>query len=165
MKQFSESGETPMTAIAQPTPLTRDAILVSWRMISWTYTVVETGEKRDALGQNPRGWFVYTPERAMVLVLKDDRKSPLGLIPTADEKLALYNTMFAYSGTYAVQTDRVIHHVDMSWNEAWSGTEQVRFCKIEENILTYTSAPAKNPLGEGEVVHEVMFERAPLLNS
>jgi Lipocalin-like domain len=134
-------------------------------MISWTYTVVETGEKRDALGQNPRGWFVYTPERAMVLVLKDDRKSPLGLVPTADEKLALYDTMFAYSGTYTVKPDRVIHHVDMSWNEAWSGTEQVRFCKIEGNVLTYTSAPAKNPLGGGEVVHEVMFERAPRLDA
>src|SRR5450631_3868026 len=159
MKQFSESGETPMTAIAQPTPLTRDAILVSWRMISWTYTVVETGEKRDALGQNPRGWFVYTPERAMVLVLKNDRKSPLGLVPTADEKLALYDTMFAYSATYTVLSDRVIHHLDMSWNEAWSGTEQVRFCKIEGNILTYTTAPAKHPLNGEEVVYEVIFER------
>jgi hypothetical protein len=158
----SDSGETPVTiaaATAEPSPLTRDAVLGSWKMISWTYTVVETGEKRDTLGQNPRGWIVYTPDRVMVLVLKDDRKRPLGLVPTADEKLELYDTMFAYSGTYAVRPDRVIHHLDMSWNEAWSGTEQVRFCKIEANILTYTSAPAKNPLDGREVVHEVIFER------
>jgi hypothetical protein len=109
-------------------------------MISWTHTVVETGEKRDALGRNPRGWFVYTPERAMVLVLKNDRMSPLGLVPTADEKLALYDTMFAYSATYTVQPDRVIYHLDMSWNEVWSGTEQVRFCKIEGNIVSMDRA-------------------------
>jgi hypothetical protein len=48
----------------------------------------------------------------------------------------------------------------MSWNEAWSGTEQVRFCKIDGDRLTYTSAPAKNPLDGSEVVHEVLFERA-----
>jgi hypothetical protein len=96
----------------------------------------------------------------MVLVLNRNRKKPVGLVPTSEEKLALYDTMFAYSGTYTVKSDRVIHHLDMSWNEAWTGTEQVRFCKIEGDILTYTSAPAKNPLDGSEVVHTVKFERA-----
>jgi hypothetical protein len=68
--------------------------------------------------------------------------------------------MFAYLGTYTVEPDRVIHHLDMSWNEAWSGTEQVRFCKIEGNNLTLTSTSAKNPLDGHEVVHEVIYERA-----
>jgi hypothetical protein len=149
-----------MTGIAEPVTLTKDALLGAWRMTSWTYEIVGTGEKRDALGADPRGWIVYSPERVMVLVLKSDRKKPAELIPTPDEKLALYDTMFAYSGTYAVKSDRVIHHLDMSWNEAWTGTEQVRFCKIEGNILTYMSAPAKNPLDGNEVVHTVKFERA-----
>jgi hypothetical protein len=48
----------------------------------------------------------------MVLVLKSDRKKPVGLVPTPEEKLALYDTMFAYSGTYTVKSDRVIHHLD-----------------------------------------------------
>jgi hypothetical protein len=48
-------------------------------MISWTYEIVGTGEKRDALGPDPRGWIVYTPERVMVLVLKSDRKNLLDL--------------------------------------------------------------------------------------
>src|SRR5208337_3361603 len=115
--------------MTEATPLTREFLLGSWRMISWTYTVVETGEKRDALGPNPRGFIVYTPERVMVLVLKNDRRRPSGLLPTDDEKLALYDSMFAYSGAYTVKPDRVVHHLDMSWNETWSGTEQVRFCK------------------------------------
>jgi Lipocalin-like domain len=149
-----------MTTTTQLTPLTRDFVLGSWRMISWTYKLVDTGEKRDALGLNPRGWILYTPERVMVFVLRSDRTRPLGLPPLDDEKIALFDSMFAYSGTYTIQPDRVIHHVDMSWNETWSGTDQVRFCKIEGNILTFTSAPAKNPLGGSEVVHEVIFERA-----
>ncbi|HLW90138.1 MAG TPA: lipocalin-like domain-containing protein [Roseiarcus sp.] len=143
-----------------PAQLTRDAILGSWRMTSWTYEVVETGVKQDALGPQPNGWIVYTPERVMVLVLKANRNRPAGLIPTPEEKLALYDTMFAYSGTYTVHPDRVIHHLDMSWNEAWSGTEQVRFCKLDGNNLIYTSAPAKNPLDGREATHEVTFERA-----
>jgi hypothetical protein len=149
-----------MDAATKLTPLTRDLVLGSWRMISWTYRVVATGEKRDALGRDPRGFIVYTPERVMILVLNNNRKRPLQLPPADDEKIALFDTMFAYSGTYTVEPDRVIHHLDMSWNEAWSGTEQVRFCKIEGNNLTLTSTPAKNPLDGREVVHEVIYERA-----
>ena len=52
-----------------------------------------------------------------------------------------------------------MHHVDLSWNEAWSGTDQVRFCKVDEQTLTYTSAPAKNPFDGREIVHEVTWER------
>jgi Lipocalin-like domain len=141
-------------------PLTKDTLLGAWRMRSWTYESVGIGEKRDPLGADPHGWIIYNPERVMVLVLNRNRKKPVGLVPTSEEKLALYDTMFAYSGTYTVKSDRVIHHLDMSWNEAWTGTEQVRFCKIEGDILTYTSAPAKNPLDGSEVVHTVKFERA-----
>jgi hypothetical protein len=54
----------------------------------------------------------------------------------------------------------MIHHLDMSRNEAWTGTEQMRIWKIEGNILTYTTARAKNPLDGNEVVHTVKFERA-----
>jgi Lipocalin-like domain len=110
-------------------PLTKDTLLGAWRMRSWTYEIVGTGEKRDALGTDPHGWIIYDPERVMVLVLNRSRKKPVGLMPTSEEKIALYDTMFAYSGTYTVKSDRVIHHLDMSWNETWTGTEQVRFCK------------------------------------
>jgi hypothetical protein len=61
------------------------------------------------------------------LRLKNNRKRPAQLPPSDAEKIALFDTMFAHSGGYTVETDRVIHHVDMSWNEAWSGTDQVRY--------------------------------------
>jgi Lipocalin-like domain len=149
-----------MADATEVVPLTKDTLLGAWRMRSRTYEIVGTGEKRDALGADPHGWIIYNPERVMVLALNRNRKKPVELVPTSEEKLALYDTMFAYSGTYTVKSDRVIHHLDMSWNEAWTGTEQVRFCKIEGDILTYTSAPAKNPVDGSEVVHTVKFERA-----
>jgi Lipocalin-like domain len=120
-------------------------------------TWVICGTESSGSGSSISCWAC---ESVMVFVLRSDRTRPLGLPPLDDEKIALFNSMVAYSGTYTIQPDRVIHHVDMSWNETWSGTDQVRFCKIEGNILTFTSAPAKNPLGGSEVVHEVIFERA-----
>jgi hypothetical protein len=143
--------------------LSRDLILGSWKMTSWVTRDVATGERRDALGQNPRGMVMYTPERVVFLITKNDRKRPEYLPPSDEEKIALFDTMFAYSGGYTVEADRIVHHVDLSWNEAWSGTNQVRFCKIDGDLLTYTSAPAKNPFDGREVVHEVTYirERQP----
>ena len=147
------SEATPMK------PLSRELILGSWRMTSWVTRDVATGERRDALGDNPQGSVVYSPERVTFLIVKNNRIRPERLPPTAEEKIALFDTMFAYSGSYTVEPDRVVHHVDMSWNESWSGTEQVRFCRVEQDTLTYTSAPAKNPFDGCEVVHEVTYLR------
>jgi hypothetical protein len=98
-------------------------------MISWTYKLVDTGEKRDALGLNPRG-----SDRVIVFVFRSDRTRPLGLPPLDDEKIALFDSMFAYSGTYTIQPDRVIHHVDMSWNDTRSGTDQCGFARLKETF-------------------------------
>jgi Lipocalin-like domain len=143
-------------------PLSRDLILGSWRMTSWVTRDVATGERQDALGQNPQGSVVYTPERVTFLVLKNNRVRPERLPPSEEEKIALFDTMFAYSGSYTVESDRVVHHVDMSWNEAWSGTEQVRFCTVDDHTLIYTSAPANSPFDGREVVHEVTYIREKL---
>jgi len=47
----------------------------------------------------------------------------------------------------------------MSWNEAWRGTDQVRYFTLDDHTLTFTSAPAANPFDGREIVHEVTFER------
>ncbi len=137
-----------------------EQILGTWRMTSWTYETLETGEVKEALGPNPRGYINYAPDgRMMVLVLKEDRKPPAALVPTPEEKIALYDTMFAYARTYTVQADRVIHSLDMSWNKVWEGTQQVRFITIDGGTLIYRSAPAKNPLDGRDCVHTVKFEK------
>jgi hypothetical protein len=44
-------------------------------------------------------------------------------------------TMFAYAGTYTVEADKAIHHVDISWNHFWTGADQVRCFKLTENTF------------------------------
>ena len=152
-------GPGAMAQDAPVRPLSRDLILGSWRMTSWVTRDVATGERQVALGQNPRGTVVYTPQCVTFLITKNNRARPERLPPSDEEKIALFDTMFAYSGSYTVESDRVVHHVDLSWNEAWSGTDQVRFCKVDEQTLSYTSTPAKNPFDGREIVHEVTWER------
>jgi hypothetical protein len=148
-----------MNTNASGAAVSREKLIGTWKMVSWVTRDVSTGERRDALGANPQGSLVYTPERATFLIVKGGRPNPERSPPSDAEKLALYDTMFAYSGRYTVEPDRVIHHVDLSWNESWSGTDQVRFCRIDDHTLTYTSAPAKNPFDGRDVVHEVVWAR------
>ena len=138
----------------------RRALLGTWRMLSWTREETATGRRSDAFGPSPRGFITYTGDgRVMVLVVKRDRLRPAALPPTDAEKRALFDSMFAYSGTYEVEGDRVVHAIDTSWNEAWTGTRQIRFLELDGNRLTYRSPPAIDPMDGAECVYRVEFEK------
>ncbi len=81
-------------------------------------------------------------------------------MPTAEEKLALYDTMLAYAGIYELKNGAVIHSIEMGWNGAWEGTQQIRYFQFEGDRLLYRGAPAINPLNGCGCVHKVVFERA-----
>lgn len=134
-------------------------LLGTWRMTAWTSRNVATGETSDAMGGRPHGYITYGPDgRMMVLVIRADRDAPAALVPTDAEKLALYDSMFAYAGTYEVDDEKVRHFIDISYNEAWTGTEQLRFYSIEGRTLTYVGEPARHPVTGEMVVHTVIFE-------
>jgi hypothetical protein len=138
----------------------RRQLLGTWQMISWTVEDLISGEKSPALGENPKGCITYSPEgRVTVLVLRGDRKKPAALVPTDAEKVALYDSMFAYAGTYSSDGEKVLHNIDMSWNESWTGTTQIRFLKLQGDELTYVSEPARNPMNSRDCVHTVVFRR------
>src|ERR1043166_1075085 len=119
----------------------------SWRMLSWTTENIRTGERSAGLGPNPKSFIHYLPDgRMMVFVLSHDRRIPAGLVPTPHEKVALYDSMVAYAGTYTFAADKIIHHIDMSWNQSWTGSEQIRFCHFDGTVLRIKSPPSKNPL-------------------
>jgi hypothetical protein len=80
--------------------------------------------------------------------------------PTPDEKLALFDSLFAYVGTYVVEGDRVIHTLDGSWNELWTGTRQTRLLAFEDDRLIYTTPETVDPMDGKLCTYRVTFERA-----
>src|SRR5262245_50170555 len=92
----------------------RASLIGTWKMVSWIVEDLETGANQDALGPDPVGMITYSADgRVMVLVLKRDRQTPAGLVPTSEEKITLYDSMFAYAGTFTVDQEKVVHHIDM----------------------------------------------------
>ena len=146
---------------AQTAEALRQRILGTWKMLAWTRKLVDSGEEADALGPNPFGYINYAPNgRLMVFVLRSNRPRPSSNPPNEKEKAALFDTMFAYVGTYVVQTDRVVHTLDGSWNELWTGTHQTRLLTFEGDRLVYTTSETIDPMDGKLCTYKVTFERA-----
>jgi hypothetical protein len=130
------------------------ALLGTWRMVSWQREIVATGDKVDALGADPVGYINYGPDgRFYALVVSRERHRPAKLPPTDVRKVKLFDSMLAYAGTYSANSEKAVHHVDASWNQKWTGTDQVRFYKLNDDKLALSGAPALNPHTGREVDH------------
>jgi hypothetical protein len=146
---------SPTIALAGENP-----VLGTWKLKSFVREVAATGEKYNQMGEYPSGYLSYSADGRMYAIgTADNRVKPLEANPTDEQRVKLHLTMFAYAGTYTVEGEKVVHHVDISWNQAWTGTELVRFYKLDGNILTIVTAPNKSPVDgrEGRVV--VVWEK------
>jgi len=87
----------------------------------------------------------------LVLVLRDDRPRPASIEKaTPEQQAALFRSMLAYGGTYKFDGTRIEHHIDISWNELWTGTTVIRDVRKEGDKIIYTTHPA--PLsGDGKM--------------
>jgi hypothetical protein len=118
-------------------------LLGTWKLKSFVQ-VLETGERYNMFGEHPDGYISYSADGRMYAIgTSDGRMKPRNEKPADEEQIHLHQTMFAYAGTYAVEGDKVIHLVDISWNQSFTGTEQVRFYNLVGDILTITTAPNK----------------------
>jgi hypothetical protein len=119
-------------------------IVGTYRLISANRVILETGETEDSWGENPVGYITYGPDgRMMVIIVFSDRPKPESLDKMTDQDRAnLFRTMTAYGGTYTFHGNRIEHHIDISWNELWTGTTVIRDIRRDGDRLVYTSKPA-----------------------
>jgi hypothetical protein len=111
-------------------------LLGTWKLQSFTTEFGDSHQRVEPFGAHPSGYLSYGADSRMyAIVVGEGRNPPAGDVPTDAEKIELFSGMGAYAGTYAIEGDKVIHHVDISWNEAWTSTAQVRQFKIEGNTL------------------------------
>ena len=133
-------------------------LLGTWKLKSYAVTT-GTGETSTPYGEHPMGYLSYAADgRMQAIGTSRERIAPLELALTDEARAALYITMFAYAGTYSMEADKVTHHVDISWNEVWNGTDQIRFYEVNGNTLTLTSR-AVDPTSGTEALYVVAWEK------
>ena len=122
----------------------------TYRLISSTRKIVDTGEVVDTYGKSPKGYIMYGKDgHFLVLITFDGRPKPEGG-PLTDQRAAnLLRTMTAYGGTYTFDGSKIEHHIELAWLETWAGTTRIRYVKRDGDRLTYTTPP--EPFWDGKM--------------
>ncbi len=115
-----------------------EALAGSWKLVSCFMEDVETKEQMPLWGESPNGRLVLTEGgRWIVVQTAEGRKAP----KNADERIAAFLSMLAYSGTYRVEGNAIAVDVDIAWDESWVGTKQVRYFRLEGDELHIEAPP------------------------
>jgi hypothetical protein len=118
-----------------------------WKYISNVQTETASGRVIKPFGDKVSGYLIYTKGgRVLWAHFGDNRPKPA--MPLTDvDRVKLFSTLSAGSGTYKVEGKTVSVTYDTSWHELWTGTTGQRTFEIVDNRLTVSSQPVKN--GEG----------------
>jgi hypothetical protein len=129
-------------------------IVGTWKLVSVIYEDQETKARTPVYGEHPKGYQIATPEgRWLALVTAEGRPIP----KTDEERAQALKTMISYSGRYRLEDGKVITKVEIAWNEAWVGGEQVRFIRFEgDDLLHIESPPMPHPNLGGKVVRIIV---------
>jgi hypothetical protein len=142
---------------ADPIP---SQLVGTWRLVSNTLEEVASGRKTDLMGKDPIGFITYGADgRMMILQVRSDRVKPQGPVPTPSEAEALFKSFLGYAGTYSISGTTITHHVELSWNEAWTGTDQVRTFSFEGDRVTLATEASADPIHGIVGVRRLVWEK------
>lgn len=131
----------------------RERTLGIWKLESFDVEFQDSGERKTPFGASPNGYIIFTPEgRMMALLTPEDRQAP----ETDAERAEAFKSIYAYSGMYRLEGDQWTTKVDTAWNEAWTGTDQVRYYRFDGEKLIVTSAWASSPNFDGRHVRGIL---------
>jgi hypothetical protein len=148
------------SAVAQSAP-TVSQLVGTWQIVSIEDSSADGRVGPSAqFGSHPKGFLMYEPDGHMCATLvngnrpvwKDPGK------PTDAEKIAYYDSLIVYCGTYKLDsaTSTVTHYPSVAWSPAFVGSTQARPFKLEGNQLVITVTG-----GMGEIQKRVLvWERA-----
>lgn len=138
----------------------KDRLLGTWTLVSAEREEVATGKKTAFLGETPSGFLHYLPDgRMMAIIARGDRKAPNGRVANAAEAEALIRSMVAYGGAYECEGDTVTHHCDISWNQSFTGTKQVRTVTFAGDRLILSPPPSPDPTDGTMSVRRLTWKR------
>jgi hypothetical protein len=156
---------TSVTLFAAQAPGASNPLVGTWKLKSYERVNVGEQEKVYPLGEHQDGYVVFTPGGTFsIFLVNADRKAAKTAVATDLEAKELYQSMISYMGTYKTESDKFILKVMASSNQSFTGTELVRFYKIDGNTLTIKTKPAPGGLSGKMGVTTTVFEKVQQAN-
>ncbi len=133
----------------------------TWNLFAWR-RIASDGTVTYPLGADARGLLIYAVNGRMAVQITANNRAPVTgddpLGGDAQARAAAYSTYLAYFGTYAVQGQDVVHHLDGSLYPNWSGADQVRPFTTEFDQLVLRTPPVRRADGT-TAVNELTWNR------
>jgi hypothetical protein len=137
-------------------------LIGSWDLVS-SYVQRSDGSRHHYFGEHPRGRLTYTGDGKVHAILTAESRPNAGQGKPGDaEKIVLYDTSLAYTGTYIVEGSQVTHRIEVSTHEDWVGKDMIRYYTFDGDRLHILTAPALDPKGEETVTYVVEWTRSPI---
>jgi len=152
-----------MSKFSQNNPL-----LGTWKLISITAIFPDGKIDKEAFGANPIGYITYTIEgKMMVMFSKNKRQllsgnsaSPLTnaihSVPI-EERAEAFSTFNSYAGSYSLDGDKVIHHVEIASIPNRIGKSLTRTFILKGNQVTLKTPPSRSD--DTPKIFELTWER------
>ena len=141
--------------------MTAADLVGTWKLAVWRTRLGDA--VRYPFGERPSGLLIYTPRGEMSVQIAAQRRS---LLATEDpiggaesERASAFSSYLAYTGTYEVVGDAIVHRVATALFPNWVGTEQRRRFTYGGNVLTVGTDPME--VGGEVVVNELVWIREP----
>lgn len=131
----------------------------TYRLIGTTAKILETGEEEKYTDET--GYITYGRDgRMFALLVRGKRPKPESLEKMTDQqRVELFRTVTAYSGPYTFDGKTVEHHVDVSWNEIFSGMTLRRELRMDGERIMLTTPPSPRSKDGKMSVRTLTFER------
>lgn len=138
------------------------AVVGTWLLQSWVSTDAETGAVVNVFGEHPTGYLIYTAGGHMAVVLTADGREKLSgdrYNTPVEERARAFSSSVAYSGTYEITPEGIMHHVKASSFQNWVGTDQFRYADVVGDTMTVKTPPLKGPPDGKTKVTTLVFKR------
>lgn len=135
------------------TTLDRPSIVGTY--IVKSFMVMIDGIPTATLGK-AHGYVIFTPTHFSSFITSDQRTFGT----TVQAKAALWDSLIAYAGPYKITGGKLTVDVDVSMNESWNGTAQIREFELTGHSLSLTTRPAPYSRDPSKIVYaKVTAER------
>jgi Lipocalin-like domain len=138
------------------------SVVGTWKLLSWVSEDSESGKISNVFGEKPNGYLIYTPGGRMTVNLSADGRKPLSgdrFTTPAEERAQAFSTGIAYSGTYDITAEGVMHHVEVATFQNWVGTEQFRYVVVDGDTMNVKTPSIKGPPDGKTKVMTLVFKR------
>jgi hypothetical protein len=117
------------------------ALTGSWALDAFELRSAD-GSVSHPYGRRLRGYLFYNDDGYMSAAFMNAERRHGGTDDLAEAALeSSYDQFMAYTGPYEVRGDKITHRVEVSSLEAWIGSVQERWFKLDGDRLELLTAP------------------------